>query len=353
MPLPFRSPPNNLCVLRLSAVGDVCHTLAVVRHIQLHWPTTKITWIVGKLEASLVGDIPGIEFIIFDKANGWRAYRELQKEMRGRCFDALLHMQMSMRASLCSLFISSPIKLGFDRARAKDYQWLFTNKKIAPHANQHVLDSLFGFAEALGVPGKTLCWDIPIPAQAREFVEHHIPGDKPVLVISPCSSMAYRNWNISGYAQIADYAKEKYGLQVVLTGGPSALEKQYAQDIISAADDQLINLVGETSLKQLLAILDRAVCVISPDSGPAHMATTVGTPVIGLYACTNPDRARPYLSVDWVVNKYDEAVQDKYGKPAAELPWGIRVKDPGTMDRISVNDVADVLDRLLGEVSRE
>src|SRR5215472_1754583 len=97
--------PESLCVLRLSAVGDVCHTLPVVRTLQAAWPSTRITWIIGKLEAGLVGDIPGIEFIIFDKSQGLGAYGGLRRTLAGRRFDLLLHMQMSLRASAASLLV--------------------------------------------------------------------------------------------------------------------------------------------------------------------------------------------------------------------------------------------------------
>jgi heptosyltransferase I len=344
--LPLKAPPRRLCLLRLSAVGDVSHVLPVVRTLQACWPGTQITWIIGKLEHSLVGDIPGIEFIIFDKQRRWRAYRDLYHALAGRRFDVLLHMQMSLRASLASLLVHAHVKLGFDRARAKDLQGLFTNARIASPPRQHVLDSFFGFAEALGVQQRVLRWDIPVPEAAERYAREVLPEGPPVLVISPCSSMSYRNWNARGYAAVADYAIERYGMQVVLTGAPSALEREYGRAITAAMQHPVVNLIGQTDLKQLLAVLRRARGLVAPDSGPAHLATAVGVPVIGLYATTNPDRARPYLSADYVVNRYPEAVLDKYGKMPADLPWGIRVRDPGTMDRILVSDVTSVLDRM-------
>src|SRR5574337_484487 len=91
--------PVSVCILRLSAVGDVSHTLPVVRSLQNAWPDTRFTWIIGKLEATLLGDIPGIEFIIFDKSQGWKAHAQLRRSLRRRQFDLLLHMQLSLRAS--------------------------------------------------------------------------------------------------------------------------------------------------------------------------------------------------------------------------------------------------------------
>ncbi|MCF6256617.1 MAG: glycosyltransferase family 9 protein [Gammaproteobacteria bacterium] len=351
--LPFTTAPDNLCVLRLSAVGDICHTVPVVRSIQRQWPTTRITWIIGKLEASLVDDLPDIEFIIFDKSRGWHAYAELWQTLRQRPkdqhFDALLQMQISIRSSIASLLIPADIKLGFDKARAKDYQWLFTNARIAEKPRQHVMDGLFGFAKAIGISDLTPHWDIPIPLEAQDFVRARLSDDKPVLAISPCSSNRarnWRNWSAEGYAQVADYAVEKYGMTVVLTGGPSSLEKNYGEKISALAKHKPVNFIGQTNLKQLLAIIQRASVLISPDSGPAHMATTVGTPVIGLYVTSNPQRTGPYLSQQWVVNKYPEALQEEERKSVDDVSWGKRVRSAEAMERILVEDVIGKLDQL-------
>ncbi|MBL1261370.1 MAG: glycosyltransferase family 9 protein [Thiotrichaceae bacterium] len=348
MSLPFTSAPTHICLLRLSAVGDVCHALPVVRTIQAQWPETNITWIIGRLEASLIGDIPDVEFIIFDKSRGIAAYRELNAQMKGRRFDVLLHMQMSLRASLISLLVPTKIRLGFDRERAKDLQWLFTNHKIAHQPQQHVVDSFFCFAEAIGIKERTLKWDIPIPVEAEQFCDQHIENDgRRLLLISPCSSMRYRNWNVAGYAAVADYAVNKHNMQVIISGGPAAIEQQYGEEISQLCQHKPLNLVGKTNLKQLLALLHRAAVVVAPDSGPAHIATTVNTPVIGLYATTNPDRARPYLSAEYVANRYPEAIQSKHHKSVAALPWGTRVRDEGTMDLITSDEVCALLDKAL------
>jgi heptosyltransferase I len=256
-------------------------------------------------------------------------------------------MQMALRASIASLLIKSPIRVGFDRRRAKDCQWLFTNHKIDYKPHQHVMESFFGFSEALGLEEGLVKWDIPVPPEAKQFAEEQLPGDTPTLVISPCSSMAYRNWLADGYAAVARYAVEKHGMRVVLSGGPSNIEQHYGEQITRMANKSLINLIGKTSLKQLLAILDQATVIISPDAGPAHMGTAVGTPVIGLYATTNPDRARPYLSRQYVINHYPQAVRDKFNKPVSEVPWGTRVRDAGTMERITVREVTAMLDRVI------
>lgn len=337
-------------MLRLSAIGDCCHTLAVVRSIQAQWPQTQITWIIGTLEATLFGDIPGIEFITFDKRGGRAAHRALREQLRGRTFDVLLHMQAALRASMISRLVKSPVRLGFDRARAKDFQWLFTNHKIEAREHEHVLDGLSGFARALGARDRKPQWDVPIPAAALEFAANALPGTQPTLVISPCSSQRtrnFRNWGVERYAAVVNHAVECHGMRVLLTGGPTALEREYGEHIATLARHPVLDMIGKTSLKQLLALLQRATVLVSPDSGPAHMATMVGTPVIGLYATSNPFRTGPYLSQQWVVNRYPDAVRAEFGKSVDEIAWGRRVRRADAMELIAMDDVTAKLDGLL------
>jgi len=347
-------PPEEICLLRLSAIGDTCHVVPVVRTLQAVWPNTRIVWVIGKVEASLMAGLDGVEFIIFDKSRGWRAFLDLRRQLAGRRFRLLLCMHASLRANLASRMIKADLRLGFDRGRARDYQWLFTSHRIAAAGRQHVLDGLFGFLRALGIQEQVLRWDIPIPDRDREFAREQIPDQgRPSLVISPCSSHRarnFRNWGPEQYAMISDYAAETYGALVVLTGGPTDLERQYGLDIARFSHGQPLNLIGKTSLKQLLALLERASLVLCPDSGPAHMATAVGTPVVGLYATSNRFRTGPYLSQGLVVDAYPRAVQREFGKSVEDIPWGARVRDPSAMDLISVDEVKRAVDRVLGGV---
>ena len=341
------TPPRRLCILRLSALGDVCHVLPVVRTLQDAWPGTEITWIIGKLEHKLLGHLPGIEFIVFDKKAGRAAYGDLRRRMSGRRYDALLHMQLAIRASLAASLVPADVKVGFDRARARELQWLFTNTKVAPRVREHVLDSLFGFAEALGLRERSMRWDIPLPEPALDYARCAIPDGQPTLVISPCSSHVLRNWGAEGYATVADHAAARHGLRVLVCGGRSELEVQYGERIVALMRQPCVNLVGKDTLVEFLATLQRATLLISPDSGPAHMATTVGTPVIGLYAATNPARSGPYHSRSWCVDRYEAAARRFMGKPATELPWTEKIEQPGVMDLITQADVIERLDALM------
>jgi heptosyltransferase I len=342
------TPPRSVCILRLSAIGDTCHVVPVLRTLQRAWPETRFTWVIGKLEARLMSLVEGVEFITLDKKAGFAALRNLRDQLRGRRFDVLLHMQLSLKASLASRQIPADIKLGFDRPRARELQWLFTNARIAPRSREHVLDSFFGFAEALGVADRNLIWNIPLPPDALAYAAELIPDRQPTLIISPCSSHALRNWRAERYAAVADYAAKKHGMRVILSGGPSALEREVGAAVERAAHVPVINQIGKDTLPQLLALLARARALISPDSGPAHMATMVGTPVIGLYAATNPERSGPYLSRPWCVNAYAAAARKFRRREPEQLPWTEKIEEPGVMDLIEVEHVAAKLDELLG-----
>lgn len=334
-------------------MGDVCHTLPVVQTLRHAWPEAHFSWIIGKLEAGLIGDVPGIEFIIFDKAAGWRAYRDLHRRLRNKPFDLLLHMQMSLRSSVASYCLHAPIRLGFDRERAHDYQWLFTTHQIPYVPREHVMESFFGFARALGINEQRMEWKIPIPAQAEAQAREAIPDDIPTLLISPCANARFRNWRnwpYERYAPVIEYAVRELGWQVIVTGGPSSAETEAATTIENSSNVPIVNLQGKTTLKELLALIGRSRVLLSPDSGPIHMATAIGTPVIGLYATTNPDRAGPYLSQQWRINRYPDAIEQFMSKSVDEVPWGTRVRDPGAMALIGSEEVIAMLFRVARSV---
>lgn len=342
----FSSAPKSICILRLSAIGDVCHAVAAVQAIQSYWPSTKITWIVGKIEAQLIHDLPNINVIVFDKKSGFAGMKKVWQQLGEQKFDALLHMQLALRASILTLGIKAKYRVGFNRKRAKEGQWLFTNKKINDTASAHVLDSFFSFTQFIGVPTSAPCWDIPLSKEDNDFATNAIPANGKTVVISPAASKDVRNWTVDGYAQIADYALEQ-NCNVLLCGSPAPREIALGKIIEQSMKGKVINLIGQTSLKQLTAVLKHADVVIAPDSGPAHIATTQSTPVIGLYAHSNPKRTGPYNDLDKVVSVYEHHVQKQHNKPIEQLAWSTRVKGDDLMLDITVERVKQSLSPII------
>jgi len=338
-----------LCVLRLSAIGDVTHALPVVETLKQRFPRTDITWVVGALEHKLLAGLPGVHLEVFDKKKGWAEVRSLRQRLLAHTdqngFDALLHMQVSLRANLTGRAIPAQRRIGFDKARSRDFHRWFVNESIPDKPGLHVLDGFMQFARLLGADKPVYRWPIALSEgdyrYARQVTNGLKPG--PVVVLSPCSSHRLRNWSVANYAWLADYLQDHFQATVLLCGGPSAYEKDTAQAIVSACRSQPVNLTGKDTLKEFFALLKRVDLVISPDSGPAHMASAAGTPVIALHAASNPKRSGPYNFQDLAVDAYDLAARAFKGRRGAELAWGTKLEYPGVMDLVTRDMVVDKL----------
>ncbi len=336
MPL-FSQPPKSICILRLSAIGDVCHALAVVQAIQRYWPETKITWIIGKVERQLFAQVEGINFVVYDKKAGIKGILALWKQLKGQRFDALLNMQTALRASILSLGIKAKYKIGFGKVRSREGQQWVVNRRIQDPENPHVLNGFIAFAEMLGVPVSQLTWHLNIPESTQQKMAQHIDTNRQTLIIAPCSSKAEKDWLPERYADIANLAHAQ-NKQVILCGANSAREQQMLADIEKACNFKPLNLAGKTSLLELAALIQQADLVLAPDSGPAHIATAVGTPVIGLYAYHNPKRTGPYNDLDKVISVYDDFLA-KEQPQAKKLPWAYKLKTPHLMENITSEQV--------------
>lgn len=339
--LPLQRQPEKICIFRLSALGDATHTVPVVRAIQAYWPGTKITWIIGKLEYRLLGGMSGVEFIVFDKKGGWSSVRSLHETLRKRRFDVLLQMQVSTRANLLSHLVRAPIRVGWDKARSRELHYYFLRDHVAAVPYQHQVQGFLEFARVLGIPVDEPVWNLPIEEEATAWVEKQLPGDNPVLAVNPCSSHPWRNWRPENYAEVADYAAREAGMTIVLAGGPSELEIDTAEKIESHMTQPCLNLVGKDTLERSKALLKRADLVITPDSGPAHIASALQTPVLGLYAATWSRRSGPYNSLNLCVDRFEQATQKFKGKSADKLRWGTRIKEASVMDLVRPEDVID------------
>ncbi|MFM7708170.1 MAG: glycosyltransferase family 9 protein [Gammaproteobacteria bacterium] len=345
--MPPTPPPDTVCLLRLSAIGDTCHVVPLLRTLQRAWPTTRFTWVIGRLEARLMSLLPEVEFITVDKRTGFGGLQALRRSLAGRRFDLLMHLQLSLRASMVAAVIPARRRLGFDRARARELQWLFTDERIAPRQREHVLDSFMGFAEACGVTERVLAWDLPLPQDALDYAQALVPDGRRTLVISACSSHTLRNWLPERYAAVAAHAVRRHRMQVILAGGPGPVERTMADAIRSACPEPLVDQVGKDTLPQMLALLTRARALVAPDTGPAHMATMVGTPVVGLYAATNPARSGPYLSREWCIDAFPRAAAEFRRSTPERLPWATKIEQPGVMALIGTEEVCNRLDALL------
>lgn len=337
--------PQSLCLLRLSALGDVTHVVPLVRTLQRHWPQTRLHWVIDKGGFKLLEGLEGVTFHTYDKKTGLAGMRALRADLPGDGFDALLQMQVALRANLLSAFIRARRRIGYDRSRSKDLHSLVINERIPDRPGIHVLDAIGSFCEPLGLKQDEVVWRLPVPEDAYAWAGAQWPADgQRTLMISPCSSHERRNWYADRYAALADHAATQ-GWRVVLCGGRSDLERRTADAIIAAMRAPVLDLVGKDTLKQLPALLARADLVVTPDSGPMHIANAMGSAVLGLHAASNPHRSGPYSTTRYCVDRYDDAARKYRGKPAADLPWGTKIEHDGVMGLVTVEDAVAAFER--------
>jgi heptosyltransferase I len=328
---------RRICIVMMSAIGDAVHVLPVVAALKRHDPGSKITWILQPGPASLVRNHPDVdEILIFESARGWRGMLDLRSALAQREFDLVIDLQVYLKAGLVTAFTRSPVKLGFDKARARDMNWLFTTQRIPPHASQHVQDQYLEFLAALRIPAEPLEWKLgpwPDELAARDRVLGALPRPFATLVIG--ASHPEKEWIPERWAELASALRGDFGLEPVLAGGRSARELETAQ-LIDAAGARASSTLG-VPLRELVAILDASELVISLDTAPLHMSVAMERPVISLMGYNNPKRVGPY-------RRYHDLWVDAYGNPGEDYPitYAHRL---GRMPRITVRDVLERVQR--------
>ncbi len=338
---------QEIAILRLSALGDVTHVLPMLHALQKQHPKGRITWVIGKLEHKLLAGLPGVEFVEFDKKQGFQALKDLRKRLYQTKFDVLLHMQVALRANITSRCIRARRRIGFDRNRSADGHGLFVNERISGFENanegEHQVDAFFRFATHLNASEEEKTWQIPLQSNDAEWATSHLDADRPSVVISPVSSHQLRNWNPAGYATVIDQLTNR-GYQTILIGGPSDFERKFANAILDQCSKSPLDLTGQDTLKQMTALLSQCDLAICPDTGPLHIASAMNTPVIGLHAASNPQRSGAYRFLDLAVDRYNDAAEKFLNRSAKDLKWGTKIEQEGVMDLIQVADVMEKVD---------
>jgi len=340
--------PKHIAFFRLSALGDVVLAIPMIRAMQKAWPDVKITWITSSAVYPLLEGLDGVEFLVIKKPGKIKDYLELRKLFKEFEFDILIAAQASFRTNLIYPHINAKRKIGFDNGRAKDLHSWFVKEQIAP-ADEHLAEGFMGFAKHLGiaVPSKeNFTWNMHISDEDKAWAKAQRKKEK-YIAINAAASKAERTWKAEHYANLIDATVQKYDCQVVLTGGPAANEIELAAEIEKLASSPIDNLVGKTKHKQIAALLGEVDCLIAPDTGPAHIAVAMETPVIGLYAVARSGLSGPYQAPDYTVDKYPEAVDKYLGKSFEQAGWHERVHHAEAMDLIKVEDVMDQLDKVL------
>lgn len=328
---------KHIAMVRLSAIGDVVLFIPLVRTLQAYLPNATLTWIIDKSAYPMVEGLSGVNFIVIDKPKGIKGFLQFRRQMRSYQFDVLLATHASYRANFLYPFIKAKRKIGFDYQRAQELHFLFVKERVKA-GKDHILEGFLRFAEKLGLSKPVIQWDLPLSEADKAYADSLIPKG-PLIAINPKASKEERNWLLDRYVALIQEIKQRYGVPVVLTGAPR--DKSFSDEI--AKQVSVIDLVGKTSLKQLACLLSKVTVLIAPDTGPAHIATAVGTPVIGLYAVAPFGKSGPYLSREHVIDKFQEGVIKLLKKDPARLSWYAKLHHPESMALITVDDVLSKL----------
>jgi heptosyltransferase I len=329
-------PLRRVCIVMMSAVGDAVHVLPVINALKRHSPDVHITWVLQPAPATLVRGHRSVdEILIFDRSKGWEAFADIRRQLAGRAFDLVINLQVYFKAGIVTKFARSRVKLGFDRARARDANWLFTTHRIPPHAQQHVQDQYFEFLTELGVPYEPVVWDLgPWPGERAWQRDFFAPFDRPVASIVVATSKPQKDWLPERWAEVVDALWHDFDLQPVLVGGRSPRELDAERIIMQRAAHAPHSALG-SGLRNLVGILDGSSLVLAPDTGPLHMSVALERPVISLMGYTNPKRTGPY-------RRYHDLIVDAYGEPDENYPISMENR----LDRMPHITVRDVLDRV-------
>jgi len=331
-----RASLDRVCIVMMSAVGDAVHVLPVLTALKRHHPASKVTWILQPGPATLVRGHPDIDdILLFDRSKGLRAFNDIRRQLAPLRFDTALALQVYFKAGMITRMVKAKVKLGFDMARARDANWLFTNAQVPPHPMQHVQGQYLEFLDALGVPHGAPVWNLgPWPHERGQQVERLRVFDRPIAPIVVATSKAQKDWLPERWAAVCDALYGDFGLQPVLVGGRSDREVHAERVILQQAKVPVLSALG-SGLRGLVQLIDGAALVLSPDTGPLHITVALDRPVVSLIGYSNPKRVGPY-------RKFLDLLIDAYGEPGEEYPISMENR----MDRLPRISVDDVLSKV-------
>ena len=284
---------QRVAVVLLSAIGDIVHALPLISSLRAGAPDLSIEWITQPVPGEIAGGHPGLDRLwTLDRARGWRAFRDLRHALRGRRFDVVLDLQVYAKASMVTAMLDSPRKIGFDRRRARELNWLVTNERIAAGPPRHTCEQYLEFADHLGIP-RRYEWPLPIGGEeraAQEAFYGHRRGPLAALVVG--TSRSAKEWPADRWARLAESLHTEMGYEVCIVGSDRPSERARARQVVGLARVPVLD-ERRNDLRRLLWLLEGAALTVSPDTGPYHLAVALGVPAVGLYGLTDPARVGP------------------------------------------------------------
>jgi heptosyltransferase-1 len=324
---------RRILLIKLSAVGDVVHTIPVLNKLRRRYPSARIDWLVTPGIAELLRHHPAISNVLLFERDQWSApwsivtsLARLGSDLKSRSYDLVVDMHGQFRTAVLTLATAAPVRIGFPRPRkaiwaassrtfsaktrkhawkgAREGAWVaYTHFIPVPTLDRHAVDRYLGVGPMLGLDEEPPDFAFPIPSSARERIDGLIRrhasarGIIRLLTIAPGTVWETKHWRSDGFAEVARYFMGK-GFAAVLTG--SKRERAVCEEVASAAPGTL-NLAGETTLSEHAALIGRSTLCVTNDSGPMHLAVALRRPVVSIFGPTDEIWIGPYRRANAVV----------------------------------------------------
>ena len=308
----------RILIIRLSAIGDVVHTLPAVHLLKKQFPACRITWAVEEVAADLVACYEGIEDVIVSKRTAWMAAlrrgnalaacTEAAAFLRGLRrdeFDLVLDFQGLFKSGLLAGLARGKRTIGFAHAR-EGAPFFYTEKAPAPNFNEHAIVRHMGLLRYMGIQDDAMVfaqlWGQQQEQSVQKLLGGHAPDSAgPLIVVHPCAAWPTKCWDAGRVAAVCDSLRKTFSARIVFVG--AAAEQAHVSGIIARMAEPTVSLAGRTTLRELACVLARSSLMVAMDSGPMHLACAVGTPVVALFGPTAPWRTGPFGSRHSVIRK--------------------------------------------------
>lgn len=334
---------NNILVVNVNWLGDVVFSSSVFKALKENFPQAKISCLAHPRIKEILECIPAIdEIIIYDEDKKHRSPLKKLKlilKLREKKFDAAYLLHRSLTRALLVFLSGIPVRVGYDE---KGRGFLLTHK-IPPAANNiHRGDHYLNVVESYGIKVKDRKTELVLDEEsnraAQEILkEHGIVDNEPFIVVNTGGNWDLKRWPKENFKRLIDCLGSRQE-KIVISGSEN--DRKQIQAIVKGLDVRPIVLAGKTSLKQLAALFSQARCVISADSGPLHLAGSVGTPTIGLFGPTRPELTGPRGRGQSLIIQNDVGCN-------RQACYHLSCKDNICMKSITINQVMEALDHAL------
>lgn len=289
--------PRSICIIRLGAIGDLVQTIPLAGALKARWPEAHLTWVAPPLPAELLRGSPSVDEILhFRPRRGFAWFeelKELKRRLRARPFDVVLVPESGWTAALAGRLVPSTVRVGPARPRGRWFHDLLLSHRVPTAPMSHRIDEVLDFARAIGVEVEKPEWNLRLLAKEREQRNRFFQDlGEPACGVIMGTGDGRKDWPPDRWSPVINALHERWGLRVILLGGPGDRERITGDGVISRARGEPLDELGP-DLRRLMWLVDGCRLVLGPDTGLLHLAAAMGTPVVGLFGYTNPRRFGP------------------------------------------------------------